>query len=74
MQISQGQGLGICKKKLFSLQLFQQKKLIHMYLRHANKTVVKRIRYSCGVIKMMKMRGEVGKKTPKKYMDNTSFL
>ena len=28
----------------------------------------------CDVIKMKEIRGEVGKKTPKKEMDNPSFL
>ena len=28
----------------------------------------------CDVIKMMEMRGKVGKKTPKKEMDNPLFL
>ena len=28
----------------------------------------------CDVIKMNEMRGEVGKKTPKKEMDNPTFL
>ena len=30
--------------------------------------------HTCDVIKMREMRGEVGKKIPKKYMDNPSFL